>query len=112
MTYRILVDENTSPRVAELLRGKGHEAAHVSEALEVGATDQEIVTYASERGYSVLTHDDDFLLSEYTRTVPVLYYSDDTLDTYEIADRVSTVIQYIPDPDDLPPVTNLSTWED
>lgn len=45
MTYRILVDENTSPRVAELLREKGHKAAHVSEALKVGATDQEIVTY-------------------------------------------------------------------
>ena len=111
MTYRILVDENTSPRVAELLRGKGYEAAHVSEALEVGVTDQEIVTYASERGYVVLTHVDDFLLSEYTETVSILYYSDDTLDTYEIADRVTKMARYVPDPTNLPPITNLSTWE-
>ena len=29
MGYRILVDENTSPRVAEILRVKGHTATHV-----------------------------------------------------------------------------------
>jgi predicted nuclease of predicted toxin-antitoxin system len=111
MTYRILVDENTSPHVAELLRGRGYEAAHVSEALEVGVADEKIIDYAGEHGYVVLTHDDDFLLPEYTETVPILYYSDDTLDTYEIADLVDEMIQYVPDPNDLPPITNLSTWE-
>lgn len=110
MTYRILVDENTSPRVAELLRGKGHDAAHVSEALEVGVTDGEIADYAREHGYVVLTHDDDFLLPEYTETISVLYYSNDTLDTYEIADRVDRITQYVSDPSDLPPITNLGSW--
>lgn len=111
MTYRILVDENTSPRVAELLRGKGHEAAHVSEALEVGVGDEKIVDYACEREYIILTHDDDFLLPEYREIVPILYYSDDTIDAYEIADRVDEVVQYVPDPSDLPPITNLGSWE-
>jgi len=111
MTYRILVDENTSPRVAEILRGKGHDAVHVSTALELGATDEEIVDYASEQGYIVLTHDDDFLLPAYTEVVPILYYSDDTLDTYEIADRVAELTHYVPHSVDLPPITNLSTWD-
>lgn len=111
MAYRILVDESTSPRVAELLRGKGHDAAHVSDVLEVGVTDRTILDYASARDYVVLTHDDDFLQPRYTETVSVLYYSDDTIDTYEIADRVDEVIQYVPEPDDLPPITNLGSWE-
>lgn len=111
MTYRILVDENTSPRVAELLRGKGHDAAHVSEALETGVTDGEIAGYARERDSVVLTHDDDFLLPEYTEDVSILYYSDDTIDTYELANLVDEVIQYVPDPSDLAPITNLGSWE-
>lgn len=111
MTYRILVDENTSPRVAELLRGKGHEAAHVSEALEIGVTDEKIADYAREHEHAVLTHDDDFLLPEYTGDVSILYYSDDTIDTYELANCVDEVSQYVPDPRDLPPITNLGLWE-
>lgn len=111
MTYRILVDENTSPRVAELLRGKGHKAAHVSETLEVGVTDSAIAEYATERDCVVLTHDDDFLRPEYTNSVSVLYYSDDTMSTYEIADRVDEVSKYVPDQGDLPPITNLGSWE-
>jgi hypothetical protein len=58
----------------------------------------------------MLTHDDDFLRPEYT-VVPVLYYSDDTLDTYEIADRVDQLYQYIPDPNKLPAITNLGSWK-
>jgi predicted nuclease of predicted toxin-antitoxin system len=45
-TYRILVDENTSPRVARLLRSNGHDAIHVTGALAVGATDSEIAGHA------------------------------------------------------------------
>ena len=76
VTYRVLIDENTSPRVAEILRGNGHEAAHVSEALDEGVTDREIVDYPNDHGYVVLTHDDDFLLPVHTDVVPILYYSD------------------------------------
>jgi hypothetical protein len=111
MTYRILVDENTSPRVAELLRGKGHEAAHVSEALRTGVTDEEIGDYAREHEYAILTHDDDFLLPEYTEAVSVRYYSDDTIDAYELANRVDEVSQYVPNSSYLPPITNLGSWE-
>ena len=111
MTYRVLVDENTSPRVAELLRGKGHEAVHVHDALEEGATDDRLSEYAGSNGYCILTHDDDFLVPEHRRETRVLYYSSDTMTSYDIADRVDRVSRYVPDQSDLPSVTNIGEWE-
>ncbi|MUW13855.1 hypothetical protein GJ633_03630 [Halorubrum sp. CBA1125] len=111
MEYRILVDENTSPRVAESLRGKGYAAEHVHDVLEEGVDDETIAATAREQGYTVLTHDSDFLDPEKRGSIPVVYYGDDTMDTYEIADRVDELITWIPDPRDLPPVTNLSEWK-
>lgn len=58
----------------------------------------------------VLTHDSDFLDPEKRGPVPVVYYGDDTMDTYEIADRVDELISWVPDPGDLPLVTNLTEW--
>lgn len=110
MAHRILVDENTSLRVAEILRGRGYDATHVGDALDLGATDRQIADYADEHGHVLLTHDDDFLLPEHTERVPVLYYSDGTLDTYQLADRVEQVVQYTREPNDLPPVTNVGAW--
>lgn len=110
MRYRILVDENTSPRVAELLRGKGYVVVHVHEALEEGSTDERILAYATTNSHLVLTHDDDFLRPEYRREIRILYYSSDTIPSYEIADRVDRVTQYVPDPSDLPRVTNIGEW--
>ncbi len=111
MEYRILVDENTSPRVAESLRGKGYSAEHVHDVLEEGVDDESIVTMARQQGYTVLTHDPDFLDPEKRGSIAVVYYGDDTMDTYKIADRVDELITWIPDPGDLPPATNLSEWK-
>jgi predicted nuclease of predicted toxin-antitoxin system len=61
MEHRVLVNENTSPRVAESLRGKGITAKHVHEALSKGVDDDTITTFARENGSVVLTHDPDFL---------------------------------------------------
>ncbi|WP_017344403.1 DUF5615 family PIN-like protein [Halorubrum sp. T3] len=110
MEYRVLVDENTSPRVAETLRGKGIAADHVHEALSEGVDDESIAALAREGGYAVLTHDTDFLDAETRGDVPVLYYADDTLDTYAIADRVAEVVELVPEPTDLPPIVNLNEW--
>jgi arginase family enzyme len=111
MEYRVLVDENTSPRVAESLRGKGITAKHVHEALSEGVDDNTIATFARENGSVVLTHDPDFLDPGTRSGVPVFYYSDDTMDSYEIADRVAELIKWVPDPADVPPLTNLNDWE-
>jgi uncharacterized protein with PIN domain len=108
MEYRILVDENTSPRVAESLRGEGYTADHVHDILEEGIDDETILAVARERGYVVLTHDADFLNPERRGSVPVVYYGDDTIDAAEIADRVDELISWVSDPEDLPPVTNLT----
>jgi len=110
MEYRILVDENTSPRVAETLRGKDVAADHVHEALSEGVDDESIAAFAREGGYVVLTHDTDFLDAETRGDVPVLYYADDTMDTYAIADRVAAVVELVPEPTDLPPIMNLNEW--
>ncbi|TKX55500.1 hypothetical protein EXE44_16020 [Halorubrum sp. SS7] len=108
MEYRVLVDEDTSPRVAESLRGKGVAAEHVHEALSEGVDDESIAAFAREGGYVVLTHDTDFLDAETRGDVPVLYYADDTTDTYAIADRVAAVVESMPDPTDLRPIVKLN----
>lgn len=111
MAYRVLVDENTSPRVAELLRDRGHDAVHVTAALEAGVSDDRIRARAAEREAVILTHDDDFLVPGGPPEVPILYYADDALGSAEIVARVERLTRYVPDPTDLPPVTHLGSWE-
>ena len=61
MEYRVLVDENTSPRVAASLRDTGITAEHVHGVLSEGVDDDRIATFAHENDAIVLTHDPDFL---------------------------------------------------
>lgn len=57
---RFLVDANLSPRVAEWLRGNGHDAAHVFDLGLHEAGDPRIFDEAVGRGQIVLTSDLDF----------------------------------------------------
>lgn len=57
---RLLIDMNLSPRWVDLLTGAGIEAAHWVKIGAHNASDREIMTYAAEHGYVVLTHDLDF----------------------------------------------------
>lgn len=111
MAYRILVDENTPPRVAELLTERGHDAAHVTTVLGAGVPDDRILERAVERDAVVLTHDADFLVPDRFPDVPILYYADDALGSSDIVARVDRVVEYVPDPDDLPPVTHIGAWK-
>jgi len=111
MEYRILVDENTSPRVAASLRDTGITAEHVHAVLSEGVDDDTITTFAHENDAIVLTHDPDFLSPETRSGISVLYYADDTMDSSEIVDRVVELIEWVPNPEDLPPLTNLNRWE-
>ena len=79
--------------------------------LSEGANDDTIATFARENGSVVLTHDPDFLDPETRAGVPVLYYADDTMDSSEIVGRVAELIEWVPDPADLPPLTSLNEWE-
>src|SRR5207253_324838 len=57
---KLLVDMNLSPRWASFLAASRIESTHWSLVGAVTATDVEIMEYAREHGYIVLTHDLDF----------------------------------------------------
>jgi len=57
---KLLVDMNLSPRWIALLREAGWEAVHWSSVGKAAARDTEIMAFAAEKDYVVLTHDMDF----------------------------------------------------
>ena len=69
---RLLVDANLSPVVSARLRDAGHEAIHVYEVGMAEATDEQIVEYALEHDYAVVSSDTDFaaILARLDRTKP------------------------------------------
>jgi predicted nuclease of predicted toxin-antitoxin system len=66
---RFLVDQNRSPRLAELLREAGHDAVHTLELGLERAEDDELLELAAEQGRVVVSGDTDFgALLALTRT--------------------------------------------
>jgi predicted nuclease of predicted toxin-antitoxin system len=57
---KLLLDMNLSPRWVELLNKAGFEAVHWSTIGPGSAADVEIMTFARQQGYVLLTHDLDF----------------------------------------------------
>ena len=57
---KILLDMNLSPSLCDLFGRDGYESVHWSQVGSPLATDAEILAWALERGYIVLTHDLDF----------------------------------------------------
>ncbi len=57
---KLLVDMNLSPDWVPVLEAEGWSATHWSAVGNPRATDVEIMTWASERGYVIVTHDLDF----------------------------------------------------
>ncbi|HET7849773.1 MAG TPA: DUF5615 family PIN-like protein, partial [Pseudolabrys sp.] len=57
---KILVDMNLSPTWVEFLTKAGYEAVHWSETGSARATDLELMTWAAEHNYVILTADLDF----------------------------------------------------
>ena len=57
---KVLVDMNLSPRWVPLLHEAGYKATHWSEVGLASAPDSEIMAFANENDYVVLTHDLDF----------------------------------------------------
>lgn len=57
---KILIDMNLSPRWVDFLSAAGLETTHWSSIGIASALDSEIMTFAAENGYVVLTHDLDF----------------------------------------------------
>jgi hypothetical protein len=57
---KLLVDMNLSPRWIGLLHNTGWEVEHWSAVGKVNAPDSEVMAYAAQHDYVVLTHDLDF----------------------------------------------------
>jgi predicted nuclease of predicted toxin-antitoxin system len=57
---KLLIDMNLSPRWTGVLAADGHAPTHWSTVGRLDATDSEIMGYAAEHGFVVLTHDLDF----------------------------------------------------
>jgi len=57
---KLLIDMNLSPRWVKFLTDNGLDALHWSAMGKVAASDSEIMAWASDNGYIVLTHDLDF----------------------------------------------------
>jgi predicted nuclease of predicted toxin-antitoxin system len=57
---KLLIDMNLSPLWSDGLAREGFEAVHWSSIGKAPATDAEIMEYAEEHGFTVLTHDLDF----------------------------------------------------
>ncbi len=57
---KLLIDMNLSPRWVTLMTQSGFEAIHWSTVGKPNARDSEIMAWAADNGYIVLTHDLDF----------------------------------------------------
>ena len=57
---KLLIDMNLSPRLADLLTDAGHLAVYWGTVGKPNAEDSEILTWAKENGYVILTNDLDF----------------------------------------------------
>jgi predicted nuclease of predicted toxin-antitoxin system len=57
---KLLLDMNLSPRWAEVLQVAGFEAVHWSEVGRADSPDRDVMNWAAERGFVVVTADLDF----------------------------------------------------
>lgn len=57
---KILIDMNLSPAWGTVLASEGHEAVHWSSVGQSSAPDSLIMSWATDNGYAVFTHDLDF----------------------------------------------------
>lgn len=79
---RLLIDMNLAPRWVAWLVEAGHDGAHWSALGDSRATDVEIIEFARQNGYTILTQDLDFgailAASRGNKPSVVLIRSDDT----------------------------------
>ncbi len=92
----IYCDENVWMPVAEGLRRRGWDVTTANEEDTLGYTDREHLDYAEERGWTILTFDDDFLSmveKEDVEHAGIIYISQHGKDVGELIRRVDTVLE-------------------
>jgi hypothetical protein len=75
----LLTDEHVSPAVANALRSEGIDAVTIYDTPVVGGADPDVLAFASENGYAVLTNDQDFVTGDFVAAVDhrgVFFYED------------------------------------
>ena len=75
----LLTDEHVSPAVANALRSEGTDAATIDDTPVVGGADPDVLAFANENGYAVLTNDQDFVTGDFVAAVDnrgVFFYED------------------------------------
>ena len=95
---KFLLDQNRSPRLAELLRNAGHDAVHTSELGLEQAEDDDVLDTAREQGRVVVSGDTDFgaLLALSGETSPsVILFRARNRPSAE--DQVAVILGYLAD---------------
>jgi len=93
---KLLLDMNLSPKIAAALSHMGIESVHWLSVGSQGATDTEIISYAKENNYVVITHDLDFsvILSVSHGKLPsVIQIRAQDMNIEKIANMVSFAVQ-------------------
>ncbi|WP_420578499.1 DUF5615 family PIN-like protein [Ekhidna sp.] len=73
MSFKFIIDENLTPALAVLFRGAGLNAHHVNEMKaqkKQRVIDDQLRWLAIQKGYVIVTKDDDFVKSYVSRKVP------------------------------------------
>ena len=92
---KLLIDMNLPPRLASLITGKGIESTHWYTIGAPDATDTEIMSYARENNYIVLTCDLDFsaiLSTTHGQKPSVIQIRIHDIDTEQIANLITATV--------------------
>lgn len=95
---KVLVDMNLSPRWVEFLRAAGYEALHWSSIGKATAPDQELLRFAAQHGYTVITHDLDFgsiLAATHGNSPSVIQIRQQDVDPSVLASRVTSALNHL-----------------
>jgi len=102
MSYRVLCDENVEPATIGELEAEGVTATHVNNQPGQESTDEEIVAFARENDYVILTNDSDFLVPDLGDDVRVFYFPDNEASAHELTQRIVLLQNYYETQNDLP----------
>ena len=95
---RFLIDQNRSPRLAELLRDAGHDAVHTLELGLERAEDDQLLALADEHARVVVSGDTDFgalLALTRSRSPSVILFRARNLPLAE--DQAAIIVRYLDD---------------
>lgn len=109
-TFRLLFDEDTGAKFAQLCSKEGHDVTRVVEIAELGAgtPDSEVRAYAASTDRILVTHDDDHTGVDPGDHAGVFYAPSQRASAVKQYRIVSAIASSVDSVDDLPPVVYLT----